>query len=33
LREYEAPPLDTSHDEALKDYIARRKAVLPDSIA
>jgi trimethylamine--corrinoid protein Co-methyltransferase len=33
LREYEAPPLDPSIDEALQDYIAKRKAVLPDSIA
>jgi trimethylamine--corrinoid protein Co-methyltransferase len=33
LREYEAPPLDPAHDEALNDYMARRKAVLPDSVA
>jgi trimethylamine--corrinoid protein Co-methyltransferase len=33
LHEYEAPPLDLSLDEALNDYMARRKAVLPDSIA
>src|SRR5215213_5450541 len=32
LHEYEAPALDAGHDEALNDYMARRKAVLPDSI-
>jgi trimethylamine--corrinoid protein Co-methyltransferase len=31
LREYEAPPLDPGIDEALQDYIARRKASFPDS--
>ncbi len=31
LREYEAPPLDPAVDEALLDYIARRKAAVPDS--
>jgi trimethylamine--corrinoid protein Co-methyltransferase len=33
LHEYEAPPLDKGLDEALNDYMSRRKAVLPDSIA
>jgi trimethylamine--corrinoid protein Co-methyltransferase len=32
LHEYEAPALDAGRDEALNDYMARRKAVLPDSI-
>jgi trimethylamine--corrinoid protein Co-methyltransferase len=31
LREYEAPPLDPAIDEALQDFIARRKASMPDS--
>jgi trimethylamine--corrinoid protein Co-methyltransferase len=31
LREYEAPPIDPGVDEALLDYIARRKASFPDS--
>jgi trimethylamine--corrinoid protein Co-methyltransferase len=31
LAEYEAPPIDPAIDEALLDFIARRKAVLPDS--
>ena len=31
LKEYEPPPLDKAVDEALRDYIARRKAALPDS--
>ena len=31
LAEYEAPPLDVAVDEALCDYIARRKAAFPDS--
>ena len=31
LAEYEAPPLDPGIDEALLDYIARRKASFPDS--
>jgi trimethylamine---corrinoid protein Co-methyltransferase len=30
LREYEAPPLDPSIDEALLEFIARRKASAPD---
>jgi trimethylamine--corrinoid protein Co-methyltransferase len=31
LREYEAPPIDPATDEALLDYMARRKAAFPDS--
>ena len=31
LAEYEAPPLDEGIDEALRDYIERRRAELPDS--
>jgi len=31
LREYEAPPIDAGIDEALRDFIARRKASFPDS--
>ncbi len=31
LAEYEEPPLDPAVDEALKDYVARRKAEAPDS--
>jgi trimethylamine--corrinoid protein Co-methyltransferase len=31
LREYEAPPIDPAVDEALLDYIARRKASFADS--
>jgi trimethylamine--corrinoid protein Co-methyltransferase len=31
LSEYEAPPIDPGVDEALQDYIARRKASFPDS--
>ena len=31
LREYEAPPIDPGIDEALLDFIARRKASFPDS--
>jgi trimethylamine--corrinoid protein Co-methyltransferase len=33
LKDYEAPPLDPSIDEALNEYVAKRKAVLPDAIA
>ncbi len=33
LNEYEAPPLDSAIDEALLEYIAQRKAVLPDEFA
>jgi len=32
LREYAAPDLDPGIDEALSDFMARRKAVLPDSL-
>ena len=31
LKAYEAPPLDPGVDEALKDFVARRKSELPDS--
>jgi len=31
LAEYEAPPIDPAIDEALLDFIARRKAAMPDS--
>ena len=31
LAEYEAPPLDPAIDEALLDFVARRKASMPDS--
>jgi trimethylamine--corrinoid protein Co-methyltransferase len=31
LREYEAPPLDQAIDEALLDFMIRRKASMPDS--
>lgn len=30
LAEYEAPPIDAATDEALQDFIARRKASMPD---
>ena len=33
LEEYEPPPLDPAVDEALKDFVDRRKAMLPDSFA
>ncbi len=33
LADYEAPPLDPTVEEALKAFIAERKAVLPDSFA
>ena len=33
LASYEPPPIDEAIDEELRDYIARRKAVLPDSFA
>ena len=33
LGEYQAPALDQAKDEALKDYIARRKASEPDAFA
>ena len=32
LAQYEAPPLDPGVDEALKDFIARKKAGLPDNV-
>jgi trimethylamine--corrinoid protein Co-methyltransferase len=31
LADYEPPPLDPAIDEALKDFIARRKASMPDA--
>jgi trimethylamine--corrinoid protein Co-methyltransferase len=31
LREYEAPPIDPGVDEALQEFIAKRKASMPDS--
>ena len=31
LSEYEPPPIDPAIDEALHDFMARRKASLPDS--
>ncbi len=31
LREYEAPAIDPSRDEALKEYVAKKKAAVPDS--
>jgi trimethylamine---corrinoid protein Co-methyltransferase len=31
LRDYEAPPMDPAVDEALLEYVARRKASFPDS--
>ena len=31
LQDYEAPPIDPAVDEALKDFIARRKRELPDA--
>jgi len=31
LRDYEAPPIDPGTDEALKDFVARRKRELPDA--
>ena len=31
LAEYEAPPIDPAVDEALQDFVARRKAEFPDS--
>ncbi|MDA8252161.1 MAG: trimethylamine methyltransferase family protein, partial [Rhodospirillales bacterium] len=31
LNEYEAPPIDPATDEALIDYMTRRKAAFPDS--
>jgi trimethylamine--corrinoid protein Co-methyltransferase len=31
LAEYEAPPIDPGIDEALLEFIAKRKAAFPDS--
>ena len=31
LQEYEAPPLDPGKDEAIKEFIAKKKAAAPDS--
>jgi trimethylamine--corrinoid protein Co-methyltransferase len=31
LAEYEAPPIDPGIDEALVEYVTRRKAAFPDS--
>ena len=31
LQDYEAPPIDPAMDEALKDFVARRKSELPDA--
>jgi trimethylamine--corrinoid protein Co-methyltransferase len=31
LQEYEAPPIDPGVDEALGEFIAKRKASMPDS--
>jgi trimethylamine--corrinoid protein Co-methyltransferase len=33
LAEYQAPPIDPGRDEALKAYIAERKASEPDAFA
>lgn len=33
LEAYQAPPLDEGIDEALRDFIARRKAEMPDAFA
>jgi trimethylamine--corrinoid protein Co-methyltransferase len=33
LRDYEAPPLDPAIDERLKEFMAKRKEKLPDSVA
>ena len=33
LAEYEAPPLDEGIDEALKDFVAKKKASMPDAFA
>ena len=32
LESYQAPPLDAALDEALLDYMARRKRAMPDEI-
>ena len=31
LAEYEAPPIDPGTDEALQEFIAKKKAEFPDS--
>jgi trimethylamine--corrinoid protein Co-methyltransferase len=31
LEEYEAPPIDPGVDEALRDFIERKKASMPDA--
>ena len=31
LNSYEAPPIDEATDEALKDFVAKRKSELPDA--
>jgi trimethylamine:corrinoid methyltransferase-like protein len=31
LREYEGPPIDDATDEALLEFIVKRKASMPDS--
>ncbi len=33
LEAYEAPPLDAARDEALREFMTRRKAELPDSVS
>jgi trimethylamine--corrinoid protein Co-methyltransferase len=33
LNDYQAPALDEGIDEALQDFMARRKAVLPDTVS
>ena len=33
LTEYEAPPLDPAIDEALLDFIQRRRRELPDAVS
>jgi trimethylamine--corrinoid protein Co-methyltransferase len=33
LKDYEAPPLDPAIDEALKEFVTKRKAILPDTVA
>jgi trimethylamine--corrinoid protein Co-methyltransferase len=33
LADYEAPPLDPAIDESLRDFIAQKKASMPDAFA
>ena len=33
LAEYQPPPIDEATEEALQDYIARRKASMPDAFS